>query len=169
MNRPDKNEYAEYYHKYVTYVPDGDIRDVLEDQLNSTITFLSNIDEEKSKLRYAPGKWSMREVLGHIIDSERVFAYRALRFSRGDDKPLQGFDENLYIHNSNYDSTNFSRLIEEFSLIRQSTVALFTCLRDEQWLKKGNASGYYVTVRGLAYIIAGHTEHHLNVIKERYL
>ncbi len=169
MNRPDKNEYAEYYHKYVTCVPDGDIRDVLEDQLNSTITFLSNIDEEKSKLRYAPGKWSLREVLGHIIDSERVFVYRALRFSRGDEKPLQGFDENLYIHNSNYDSTNFSRLIEEFSLIRQSTVALFTSLRDEQWLKKGNASGHDVTVRGLAYIIAGHSEHHLNVIKERYL
>ncbi|HOI29428.1 MAG TPA: DinB family protein [Melioribacteraceae bacterium] len=169
MNRPEKNEYAEYYHKYVNGVPEGDIRDVLEDQLNSTITFLSSIDEEKSKLRYAPGKWSLREVLGHIIDSERVFAYRALRFSRGDEKSLQGFDENLYIDNSNYDTTNLSRLIEEFSLIRQSTVALFRNLRDEQWLKKGNASGYNVTVRGLAYIIAGHTEHHLNVIKERYL
>lgn len=169
MNRPDKSEYAEYYHKYVKGVPEGDIRDVLEDQLNSAITFLSSIDEEKSQQRYAPGKWSLREVLGHIIDSERVFAYRALRFSRGDEKPLQGFDENLYINNSNYDSTNLSRLIEEFSLIRQSTIALFRNLQDEQWLKKGNASGYDVTVRGLAYIIAGHTEHHLNVIKERYL
>jgi uncharacterized protein YjhX (UPF0386 family) len=169
MNRPDKTEYAEYYHKYVSEVPEGNITDILEDQLNSSVEFLSGISEDKSIYRYHPGKWSIREVLGHIIDSERVFAYRALRFSRGDQKPLQGFDENLYINNSNYNMMGIQFLIEEFFHLRKSTVALFRSLKNEMWLNKGNASGYDVTVRGLAYIIAGHTEHHLRIIKERYL
>lgn len=169
MNRPDKTEYAEYYHKYIQAVPNEDISDILEDQLNTAVGLFSNITEEKSQYRYEPGKWSIREVLGHIIDAERVFAYRALRFSRGDQKPLQGFDENEYINNSNYDKTNLTLLIEEFSNIRKSTIALFKSLNNEMWLKKGNASGHDVTVRGLAYIIAGHTEHHLEIIKERYL
>ncbi|MDQ7817879.1 MAG: DinB family protein [Melioribacteraceae bacterium] len=169
MNRPDKTEYAEYYHKYVEAVPDGDISDVLEDQLIAAVNLFSNISEDKSKQRYAPGKWSIREVLGHIMDAERVFAYRALRFSRGDQKPLQGFDENEYINNSNYDKTNLSLLIEEFLNLRRSTISVFRSMKNEMWLKKGNASGYDVTVRGLAYIIAGHAEHHFEVIKERYL
>jgi hypothetical protein len=169
VNRPDKTEYAEYYHKYVEAVPDGDISDVLEDQLIAAVNLFSNISEDKSKQRYAPGKWSIREVLGHIMDAERVFAYRALRFSRGDQKPLQGFDENEYINNSNYDKTNLSLLIEEFLNLRRSTISVFRSMKNEMWLKKGNASGYDVTVRGLAYIIAGHAEHHFEVIKERYL
>lgn len=169
MNRPDKSEYAEYYHKYVVEVPEGDITDILESQLNSTVEFLSNISEDKSLYKYESNKWSVREVLGHIIDSERVFAYRALRFSRGDQKPLQGFDENLYISNSNYDNISLQLLIEEFFHLRKSTISLFRSMKNEMWLNKGNASGYDVTVRGLAYIIAGHTEHHLRIIKERYL
>lgn len=169
MNRPDITEYAEYYHKYIQVVPNGDISDILENQLNTAVELFSNISEEKSKYRYAPGKWSIREVLGHIIDAERVFSYRALRFSRGDQKPLQGFDENEYIRNSNYDKTNLLLLIEEFYGIRKSTIALFKSMSNDMWLKKGNASGYDVSVRGLAYIIVGHTEHHLEIIKERYL
>lgn len=169
MNRPDKTEYAEYYHKYIQAVPNGDISDILENQLNTTVELFSNITEEKSLYRYAPGKWCIREVLGHIIDAERVFAYRALRFSRGDQKPLQGFDENEYINNSSYERRNLPMLIEEFFNIRKSTISLFKSMHNEMWLKRGNASGYDVSVRGLAYIIAGHTEHHLEIIKERYL
>lgn len=169
MNRPDKSEYAEYYHKYVQGVPEGNITDILEDQLNSTVEFLSGISEDKSLFRYEQNKWSIREVLGHIIDSERVFAYRALRFSRGDQKPLQGFDENHYINNSSYNSISLQLLIEEFFHLRKSTIALFRSMQNEMWLNKGTASGYDVTVRGLAYIIVGHTEHHLRIIKERYL
>jgi hypothetical protein len=168
VNRPDRTEYAEYYHKYVEAVPDGDISDILEDQLIAAVNLFSNISEEQSKQRYAPDKWSIREVLGHIMDAERVFAYRALRFSRGDQKPLQGFDENEYINNSNYDKTILLLLIEEFSSLRKSTIALFKSMENEMWLKKGIASGHEVSVRGLAYIIAGHTEHHLDIIKERY-
>jgi len=169
MNRPDKTEYADYYHKYVQNVPEGNITDILEDQLNSAVEFLSNISEDKSLYRYEPDKWSIREVLGHIVDSERVFAYRALRFSRGDQKSLQSFDENFYINHSNYNSISLKNLIEEFFHLRKSTIALFNGMKNEMWLNKGNASGYDVTVRGLAYIIAGHTEHHLRIIKERYL
>lgn len=169
MNRPDKSEYAEYYHKYVQNVPEGSITDILEDQLNFVVEFLSAISEEKSLSRYAQNKWSVREVMGHIIDSERVFAYRALRFSRGDQKPLQGFDENLYINNSSYHTVGLQLLIEEFFHLRKSTIALFRSMKNEMWFNKGNASGYDVSVRGLAYIIVGHTEHHLRIIRERYL
>lgn len=169
MNRPEKNEYAEYYHKYVEKVPQGNIVDVLDDQLNSIVNFFSRITEEKSKHRYAPGKWSIKEVLGHIMDAERVFAYRVLRFSRGDEKSLLSFDENQYISNSTYDSVPLQLIVEEFSYIRKANIRMFKNLSDEMWMKKGIASNNPVTVRGLAYIIAGHAQHHINVIEERYL
>lgn len=169
MNRPERNEYAEYYHKYVEKVPQGNIVDILDDQLNSIVNFFSHITEEKSKHRYAPGKWSIKEVLGHIMDAERVFAYRALRFSRGDEKPLLSFEENQYIAGSTYDSTPLQLLVEEFSYIRKANIHMFKNFSDEMWMKKGIASNNPVTVRGLAYIIAGHTQHHINIIEERYL
>ncbi|MBI1938100.1 MAG: DinB family protein [Ignavibacteriales bacterium] len=169
MNRPEKNEYAEYYHKYVEKVPQGNIVDILDGQLNSIVNFFSQITEEKSKHRYAPGKWSIKGVLGHIMDAERVFAYRALRFSRGDEKPLLTFDENQYVANSTYDSVPLHLLVEEFSYIRKANIHMFKNLSDEMWMKKGIASNNPVSVRALAYIIAGHTQHHINIIEERYL
>jgi hypothetical protein len=110
--------------------------------MNAFVQLLSRIDEEKSKYRYQPGKWSTREAAGHIIDSERVFAYRALRFSRGVQKPLQGFDENFFIANSNYNEINLSLMIEEFLHLRRSTISLFRSMRNDMLLQKGNASGY---------------------------
>ncbi len=169
MERPNKNEYAEYYHKYVEKVLDGNIVEILEVQLETMINFFSKITEEKSKFRYAPGKWSIREVLGHIIDAERVFSYRALRFSRNDNNPLHGFDENHYIQNSNYDIIPLQKLIEEFASLRRTNIYMFKGFTERMWLSKGIASDNEVSVRGLAYIIVGHAEHHLKIVEERYL
>lgn len=169
MVRPDKNEYAEYYHKYVEKVPDGNIIEILETQLETMINFFSKITEEKSKFRYAQNKWSIREVLGHIIDAERVFSYRALRFSRNDKNPLHGFDENRYIQNSNYDIILLQKLIEEFASLRRTNIYMFKGFTEKMWLAKGIASDNEVSVRGLAYIIVGHAEHHMRIVEERYL
>ncbi|MEW6196829.1 MAG: DinB family protein [Bacteroidota bacterium] len=169
MERPNKNEYAEYYHKYVEKVPQGDIVGILEDQLGAATNFFSKITEEKSKYRYAQGKWSVREVLGHIIDAERVFSYRAMRFSRNDSKPLQSFDENYYIQNSNYDSIPLQMLIEEFVSLRRTNINMFKGFTERMWFAKGIASENEVSVRALAYIMVGHAEHHIRIVRERYL
>lgn len=169
MERPNKNEYAEYYHKYVEKVPNGNIVEILETQLKTMINFFSMITEEKSKFRYADGKWSIREVLGHIIDAEKVFAYRALRFSRNDKNPLHGFDENYYIQNSNYDIIPLQILIEEFASLRKANILMFKGFIEKMWLAKGIASDNEVSVRGLAYIMVGHAEHHMKIVEERYL
>lgn len=169
MERPNKNEYAEYYHKYVEKVPHGNIVGILEDQFGTITNFFSQITEEKSKYRYAPNKWSIREVLGHIIDAERVFSYRAMRFSRSDSRSLQSFDENHYIKNSNYDSIPLQMLIEEFASLRKTNIYMFKGFSEKMWLAKGIASENEVSVRALAYIMVGHAEHHMRVVKEKYL
>ncbi len=169
MDRPNKNEYAEYYHKYIEKVPQGNIVGILEDQLGTITNFFMQITEEKSKFRYAQGKWSIREVLGHIIDAERVFSYRAMRFSRNDKRSLQSFDENHYIQNSNYDSITLQMLIEEFTSLRNTNIYMFKGFTENMWLAKGIVSENEVSVRALAYIIVGHAEHHMRIVQERYL
>jgi len=130
---------------------------------------LRSIGEHKAAYRYAPGKWSIKQVVGHLSDSERVFSYRALRFARGDTTPLPGYEENLYADIGNSDIQALEALAHEFHAIRQSTMALFRSFDDDTWLRKGTASDVDFTVRALAYQIAGHEIHHVGILQERYL
>jgi hypothetical protein len=167
--RPAQNEYAEYYEKYTSKVPDGNIVEILENQIASTVNLLRGLSEEKALYRYAPDKWSIKEVLGHIIDAERIFAYRALRIARNDQTPLPGFEQDGYVPAGNFDARTLADLLDEFECVRRSTLYLFRNLSDEAWSRRGTASENEVSVRALAYITAGHELHHLSVVKEKYL
>ena len=169
MNRPEKNEYAEFYADYISLVQETDIIAALLNQTNDLQNLFAEIPEEKGDYRYAEGKWSIRELLGHIIDGERVFSYRALRISRGDQTPLAGFEENFYVTNSNFSNLRLTDALDEFTLLRQSNVLLFVNLTDEMWSKTGTASAATISVRALAYISVGHIRHHVNILRERYL
>ena len=169
MNRPEKNEYAEFYAGYVSLVEETDIIAALQNQPNDLQNLFAEIPEGKGDYRYAEGKWTIRELLGHIIDGERVFSYRALRISRGDETPLAGFEENFYVANSNFSNLKLADALEEFSLLRQSNTLLFKNLTDEMWSKTGTASDVIISVRALAYISVGHIRHHANILRERYL
>ncbi len=169
MNRPEKNEYAEFYAGYVSLVEETDIIAALRNQPDELRELLAGITPEKENFHYAEGKWSVRELLGHLVDGERVFSYRALRISRGDETPLAGFEENFYVANSNFSDTKLADLLEEFSMLRQSNVLLFKNLTDEMWRRIGTASDAKVSVRALAHIMVGHIRHHANILKTRYL
>ena len=169
MNRPEKNEYAEFYASYVALVEETDIIAALHNQTNDLQNLFAEIPEEKGDYRYAENKWSIRELLGHIVDGERVFSYRALRISRGDETPLAGFEENFYVANSNFSNLKIADAFKEFSLLRQSNVLLFKNLTDEMWSKTGTASDATISVCALAYIMVGHIRHHANILRERYL
>ncbi len=169
MKHPQKDEYAAYYHTYVDKVPDGDIIKILQKQSGQIIKLLKNVSKKKSLFRYSPEKWSVREIIGHIIDTERVLSYRALRFARNDQNDLPGFDENAYVRQSNYNDIKLGDLVEEFCAIRKSNVMMFKNFSDEVSLRKGRANSNPFTVRAMAYIIAGHCNHHLEIIKGRYL
>lgn len=169
MNRPEKEEYAAYYETYVSLVAETDIVAALENQIAALQKLFAGVSEEKENFRYAEGKWSIRELLGHLIDGERVFSYRALRISRGDQTPLAGFEENSYVAGSNFGNTELADLTAEFSSLRQSNVLLFKNLTDQMWLRTGTASDAAVSVRALAYIMVGHVSHHAHVLRERYL
>jgi len=169
FNRPEATEYAPYYGKYVSLVPDGDILRTLEGQSGATGELLRGISEGQAGSRYAPGKWSIKEVVGHIIDGERVFAYRALRFARGDQTPLPGFEQDDYVRYGSFDACMLSDLASEFEYVRQGTLSLFRHLDGEAWHRRGTASDAEVSVRALAYIIAGHELHHVRILKAKYL
>lgn len=169
MNRPNTDEHAAYYSRYIDLVPEGNIIELLFQQIDETKNLFLSIDEEKSKYRYAADKWSIREVLGHILDGERIFAYRALRFSRNDSTEIAGFEQNLYTANSNHDNILLSNLLEEFILVRKSNILLFQSFTEDMWLRRGVASKNSVSVRAIPFIMFGHCTHHLNVIKNKYL
>ena len=166
-NRPEKSEYAEFYENYVSMVSETDIVAALRDQ----IAELENlgITEENGDFAYAEGKWTMRQTLNHLIDGERVFAYRAFRISRGDQTPLAGFEQNFYVANSNSSAQKIADLFAEFSLLRQSNIILFKNLTEEMWSHIGTASENAVSVRAIAYIMVGHVRHHTRILRERYL
>lgn len=166
---PEKDEYAEFYANYVSLASETDVVSALQSQIGEMRSLLTDVSAEKENFRYADGKWSIKELLGHIIDGERVFSYRALRISRGDQTPLAPFDENDYVAASNFGAAGFADLIEEFSLLRASNVLLFKNLSDEAWLRRGTASDAIVSVRALAFIMVGHVSHHQNVLRTRYL
>jgi hypothetical protein len=166
---PAEGEYAEAYARYVARVPTGDVVASLRDGLDETMALLRGLDSSRTTAGYAPGKWSIRDVVLHMADTERVMSYRALRIARGDTTPLASFDENAYAPTAGANARSMESLLDELTAVRRATVALFEGLPDEAWARRGTASGKAVSVRGLAWIIAGHERHHLAVIRERYL
>ncbi|MGH9366170.1 MAG: DinB family protein [Thermoanaerobaculia bacterium] len=165
---PERDETAPYYHRYIDRVPGGDVVGVLAAQLDDTLALLRGISEERSFYRYAPEKWSIRQVMGHVNDTERVFLFRALWFARGFDSPLPSFDQNDCAGAARADEVPWAGHIEEFRGVRLATLAFFRNLPADAWTRRGVASGNPFTVRALAYIVAGHLAHHVALLQERY-
>lgn len=170
--RPTASEHAPYYSRYINLVPEGDIISLLEEQLKQTLTLLGSTSEDRAGYRYAPEKWSIKEMVGHMIDAERIFSYRALRFARGDKTPLPGFEQGDYVPNAAHDKcrlAELAELAEEFGHVRRATIMMFRHLDEAAWNRRGIASENEVSVRAAAYIIAGHELHHTKILKEKYL
>ena len=167
--RPEKSEYPIYCEGYVSRVPDGDIVGTLGKQLDETLALIHSIPEARGDFRYAEGKWSIKELIGHVIDSERVFAYRALRFGRGDQTPLSGFEQDDFVRGADFNKRSLNDLADEYEHVRRSTMSLFGNLDENAWNRRGSANNNEVTVRGLAFIVAGHERHHVEILKTRYL
>lgn len=167
--RPQPTEYAGYYEKYVSLVPGTDILGVLEAQGMLMTQLLGARSEREGNFRYAPDKWTVKEVVGHITDTERIFAYRALRISRNDKTPIEGFEQDDYVKNGGFNDRTLIDLAGEFSQVRSATLALFLGLGGDAWQRRGVANKNEVTVRALAFIIAGHELHHRRILEEKYL
>lgn len=165
----DRTEAAEYYFTYINQVGEGDICPILDEQGADTLAFFRTISDEASLRRYAPDKWSIRQVVGHLNDTERLFVFRALWFARGFDSPLPSFDQNVAMPASGADVRSWSGLVEEFRTVRAATLTFFRSLPEEAWMRRGIASDNPFTVRALAYIAAGHVIHHTKIVKTRYL
>lgn len=168
VSAPGRDEAADFYFTYINKVPGNDVMAVLDSQLAAIMPMLRAISEQQSLHRYAPDKWSIREVLNHMNDTERLFSFRAFWLARGMTEAQPGFDENVAARHSGADDRSWSSHIDELELIRGTTLALLGNLPDDAWMRRGVASGSPVTVRALAYICAGHVEHHVRVLRERY-
>jgi hypothetical protein len=166
--RPAPDEHAPFFSGYVNLVPEADVLPVLEAQASEIPRLARSISADRETFRYGPGKWSIREIFGHIGDAERVFGYRAFCISRGDQAPLPGFDENDYIAESAYDERTVAELADDFAALRASNLAVLGRLDPARWARRGNANGNPVSVRALAFIMAGHVRHHVGVLKARY-
>jgi uncharacterized damage-inducible protein DinB len=168
LPRPAPDESAPFYHGYISEVPGEEIGNYLVGQLQDLERLMAPLDDTTARARYAAGKWSVKEVLGHLTDAERIFAYRLMRIARGDATPLPGFDENAYVPTGDFDARSLASLIEEFRALRLSTMALMDGLPSDGWARRGQASGASISTRALAYIIVGHVAHHARVLLERY-
>lgn len=168
MPRPRSDEYAKYYDTYVSKVPEEDILAAFDADYEPALSFLRRITEPQSLVLHPPYTWTFREVLGHILDGERVFVFRALWFARGDARPLDGFDEMDFDKNAQYKRINFADLVEEFAHLRRSTIAFFRSLPEEAWQRHGVASDSPVSVNAIAYMTLGHARHHLAIMKKRF-
>jgi uncharacterized damage-inducible protein DinB len=166
---PATYEYADYYASYVKLVPQGDIIEILRDQMKETVSLLSTLTEPQSEYRYASGKWSIKEVIGHITDTERIMSYRLLSIARGERASLPGYDENEYVAKANFDKQSLKDLLDHFACVRQSTIHLIKSLSDESLSRRGTANNSEVTAKALITIMAGHELHHRKIIQERYL
>jgi hypothetical protein len=166
---PDPSEFAPYYGRYISLVKSDDIVRTLEIQIGITQLLLGSLSEVDAGFRYAPDKWSIRQILGHIMDAERIFSYRALRISRGDSTPIEGFEQDGYVTHAPFERCTMAELIEEFATVRRATVFLLRNLQPEAWTRRGIASDNEITVRALAYIIAGHEVHHMEMLRQKYL
>lgn len=169
ISKPEATEYAPDYERYISLLPDGDVVAVLGKQLEDTLELLRSIPESKANHRYAPEKWSIKELVGHMIDSERIFAYRALRFARADETPLPGYEQDDYIRNASFDDCKLEDLAAEFEHLRRANLLMFKNLSRESWERRGTANESEASVRALAYIIAGHELHHREILRTRYL
>lgn len=169
QKRPRQGDYALHYERYVALVPSGDFLEILQDQRRELVALLSPLSDEQADFRYAPGKWSIKEVLGHVIDAERIFAYRLLRIARGDETPLASFEQDGYIKTGNFSARKLDDLLSEFSAVREATICLVRSLDDAAWLRRGTASQKEVSVLALAFIIAGHDRHHRVILEKQYL
>jgi len=169
LTPPTSEEYAPSYAGYINRIGQGeDVLATLEQQLQCTPALLGRVDERRGGFRYAPGKWSIKEVVGHLADTERIMTDRALRIGRGDVTPLPGFDEDAYVPAMEADARTLSDLVSEWSDVRRATLALFRGLPSAAWARRGVANGATVSVRALAYIVAGHERHHLETLRDRY-
>ena len=168
--RPAPPEFAPYFQKYVDLVPAGDdVKSVIAAQLDACLALFASISEERSLYRYGPDKWSIRQLLNHVTDTERAFAFRALWFSRGFTTPLPGYDQNIAAAGAEADSVGWAAHVEEFRSVRLATISLFENMPAAGWTRSGVASDNPISVRALPYIIAGHVTHHVNILRERYL
>src|SRR5256885_3370887 len=168
MTRPQTTEAAPYYFRYIDLVSDDEIVPAIQSQMSETLQFLEGISDEQSIHSYAPGKWTIREVLNHVNDCERVFLGRAFWFARGFQEPLPSYDQEVAVQAAHANSTSWYELVEEFKTVRLATLSFFKNMPEDAWPRTGVASGNPFTVRSLAYIIAGHVTHHTQVLKERY-
>jgi uncharacterized damage-inducible protein DinB len=167
--RPAPDEYAPYYERYISLVPEGDVAETLERQAAETAALLRGLTEEQGDARYEPGKWSVKELIGHLSDTERILSYRLLRVARADRTPIEGFDQDPYVANSNAGARTLQSLAGEFARVRAATLALVRSLDDAAWSRVGVANENEISVRALAHIIAGHEAHHVGILRERYL
>lgn len=168
-NRPSPDEYAPYYHKYVAEVPAGDVLATLAEQGVAAGDLWAGLDEARAGRRYAPGKWSVKEVLGHLLDTERVFTLRALWFARGDAGPLPSMEQDAWVAAGRFDERRIADLAAEYAVLRRASLLLFRNLDEGALARRGVASGREITVRAFPWLIAGHERHHLAVVRERYL
>ncbi len=169
MTKPQETEYAAYYGKYVSLVPDGNIVETLTKQMGETLSAWRAVPADKAEHRYAPGKWTTKEMMAHVIDTERVMSYRALRIARGDKTPLPGFEQDVFIANTDWSARTIADLADEFEAVRKANLHLFGHLSDAAWKQVGTASDNPISARALAYIIAGHELYHQEILRERYL
>jgi hypothetical protein len=167
--RPDLSRVPQFYHNYINHVPEDELIKAFNTETPAFIQFIEGIPPDKYDYRYADGKWTNKEVLQHIIDAERVFAYRALRFARKDPTFLPGFDENLFADNAKASARNWNVLVEEFKAVRMASEYMFTSFDDDQLDATGTANNNSIYVQAVGYVVIGHSIHHMNVIKERYL
>ena len=167
--RPEASEHAPYFERYTKLVPDGDVVETLARQSAETLALLRGLSPEKAAYRYAPGKWSVKDVVGHFTDTERVFAYRALAIARGDQGSLPGFDENVYAELARFDRLPLADVLAGFAVVRESSLTFLRQLDGEAWVRQGTANGHLTSTRAMAFIMAGHERHHVNVLRERYL
>jgi DinB family protein len=166
---PETSEYAPYYSRYISLVKGDDILAALREQLPQTKALLSSISDQQGNFRYAPEKWSIKQVLGHLIDSERIFAYRALRIARADQIPMEGFEQDDYVRSGGFENRTISDLLEEYAVVRSASLALFQNLDPAAWSRRGVANNNEITLRAAAYIIAGHELHHRQILNDKYL
>lgn len=168
MKKPDITEYDSYYQTYINALPEFSIKQILEEQIIEIQNIFGNMNEEKGNYYYAEGKWSIKEVLGHITDTERIFSYRILSFARCEKQKIPGFDQNEYVLKGNFNNRTVKDLLEEFICLRKSNIILINSFNEEILKNIGNANGKNVTVNALQFILAGHVHHHIKVLKEKY-
>ena len=167
--RPEINEFIPYYGRYIDLVPEGDIEQILTAQIKDTVQLLIGLTEEQAHFQYGPDKWSMKEVIGHITDTERIMSYRLLCFARGEKKDLPGYDDNDYVQEASFNRLSMEELLEHLKAVRHSTILLLKSLDNDAWERKGIANSSGISVRALAWLLAGHELHHRKLIEERYM